>query len=100
MSSRYQSTLQIQDNNGKRRAQTWIYAISTSTIDDIFIKTTTPERLDNLANDFYSDPQLWWLIAAANGLGKGSLMIPENTSLRIPNAEGIQELAIQINNTR
>lgn len=100
MSSRYQSTLQIRDNFGTRRAQTWIYAVPPATTDDIFIKTTTPERLDNLANDFYSDPQLWWLIAAVNGFGKGSLMIPENTNLRIPNADGIQELAIQINNTR
>jgi hypothetical protein len=100
MSSRYQSTKQIRDSRNTRRAQTWIYAVPATTNEDTFIQTTTPDRLDNIANDFYSDPQLWWLIAAVNGLGKGSLMVPENTKLRIPSAINIQELAIQINNIR
>jgi hypothetical protein len=100
MSSRYQSTKQIRDASNIRRAQTWIYAVPETNNNDTFIQTTTSDRLDNIANDFYADPQLWWLIAAVNGLGKGSLMVPENTKLRIPSADNIQELAIQINNIR
>ncbi len=100
MSSRYQNALQIKDSNGIRRAQTWIYAVPDAMTTDIFIITTTPERLDNLASDFYDDPQMWWLIATANGLGKGSLMIPENTRIRIPDSSAILELMLQKNETR
>ena len=42
------------------------------------------DRLDLLANSYYEDPTLWWVIAQANHLGKGTLSISEPQRIRIP----------------
>ena len=52
--------------------------------DDLFIRTVAGDRLDNLASEFYQDVSLWWVIATANQLGKGSFAVPVGTKLRIP----------------
>jgi hypothetical protein len=41
------------------------------------------ERLDTLAGRFFGDGDLWWVIAAASGIG-WSLQTPPGTFLRIP----------------
>lgn len=41
------------------------------------------ERLDILAGQFYDDSSLWWIIAAASGIGWG-LQVPPGTVIRIP----------------
>jgi len=41
------------------------------------------ERLDYLAGINYGDSSLWWVIAAASGIGYG-LQVPPGTILRIP----------------
>tara|TARA_R100001015_G_C4631964_1_gene194943 strand:- start:1152 stop:1460 length:309 start_codon:yes stop_codon:yes gene_type:complete len=51
---------------------------------DLFIRTVAGDRLDNLASEFYQDVSLWWIIATANQLGKGSFAVPPGTKLRIP----------------
>ena len=40
-------------------------------------------RLDHLAYQAYKTPDLWWIIAAASGIGWG-LQIPEGTRVVIP----------------
>lgn len=100
MSSRYQTTLQIKDQLGTRRAETTIIPSVPLTGSDLYIRTISTERLDKLALDFYEDSTLWWLIAAANGLGKGTFVIPPNTRVRIPSQTGIQDLIINLNNQR
>ena len=75
-------------------------AVPPTSINDTYITTTTPDRLDKLANDFYGDSQFWWIIASANGLGKGTLIVPENTTIRIPEKIGIDEFIQQINTQR
>ena len=49
---------------------------------DIYVITQEGDRLDNLANQFYSDPSLWWYIAQANNLF--AMNLEPNISLRIP----------------
>jgi len=95
--SRYSTTSTIRDNNEKRRFASTIIPSLPVSFGDIYIKTTTIERLDNLAYRFYQDPTLWWIIAAANGLGRGSLMVPTNRSLRIPNKTNYQQIINNIN---
>jgi hypothetical protein len=98
--SRYNSTPEIRDvNNIKRRGTTILPVVPISSA-DINIETTSIERLDKLAYVFYDDSSLWWIIAAANGLGKGSLIIPEGTRLRIPDRSNIQDVIIQTNRYR
>ena len=50
----------------------------------IYIRTTSMDRLDKLALYFYEDSTMWPIIATANGLGKGTIIVPPNTKLRIP----------------
>jgi hypothetical protein len=40
-------------------------------------------RLDHVAGEVYGTSSLWWVIAAASGIGWG-LQVPEGTLLRIP----------------
>lgn len=53
---------------------------------DIYVITDFGDRLDLLANQFYHDVTLYWVIAAANPdvINFGSLFIAEGTQLRIP----------------
>jgi hypothetical protein len=98
--SRYNLTNQIKDANGVRKSASWIFPVPPASINDTYITTTTPDRLDKLANDFYGDSQLWWIIASANGLGKGTLIVPANTTIRIPENSGIDDFIQQINTQR
>ena len=81
---RYSNANIIKDSNGKRRIGTWIVSIPSATTDDIYIQVTSPDRLDIIASKLYGDQYEWPIIAAANDLGKGSLIVPANTILRIP----------------
>lgn len=95
--SRYSTTQTIQDTNEKRRFASTIIPSMPSSPADIYIRTTSVERLDNLAYRFYQDPTLWWIIAAANGLGRGSLMVPANRPLRIPSKSNYQQIINNVN---
>jgi hypothetical protein len=98
--SRYSTTNIILDENGKRRFNTIILPNPAGNPDDLFIQTTTPDRLDKLALIFYDDETMWWVIAQANGLGKGTYMVPADTRLRIPATTGLQQVIIDINDER
>jgi nucleoid-associated protein YgaU len=74
----------IQTNSEKLRQQTTILP-NVVGVSDTYIQTITIERLDTLADRFYGDSTLWWVIAAANGIGKGTLRVPRGVKLRIPN---------------
>lgn len=54
------------------------------TENDNYVITTLGDRLDLLANNFYGDPSLWWIIASANALSGDSLYPPIGIQLRIP----------------
>jgi phage tail protein X len=54
--------------------------------DDIYVETEFGDRLDLLANQFYGDVTMYWIISAANPnkVDFGSLFVKEGTQLRIP----------------
>lgn len=91
MANRYTNSSTIKDSNGKRRKSTVIIPVPDPSSNDVYIQVTSAERLDLLAHKFYNDANLWYIIAAANGLGKGSLMVPINSRLRIPDSTTIQQ---------
>ena len=51
------------------------------------------ERLDTIAGRYYGDASLWWVIAAASGIGWG-LQVPAGTHLTIPTKIGQVEALV------
>ena len=100
MASRYQTSKIIKDKYNKRRANTVIVPPVPEAEDDIYIEITSTDRLDKLAYEFYNDASLWWIIASTNALGKGTLIVKENTLLRIPPASVLQDLISNTNKER
>ena len=47
------------------------------------VKIRQAERLDILAHNEYGDGRLWWVIAAASGIGWW-MQVPPDTVLRVP----------------
>ena len=61
-----------------------IYPDIPVTENDNYVITTLGDRFDLLANNFYGDPSLWWVIPSANGLSSDSLYPKPGIQLRIP----------------
>jgi nucleoid-associated protein YgaU len=60
-------------------------AIESGSLDYTVKILESGERLDTIAGVLYGDSSLWWVIAAASGIGWG-LQVPPGTVLRIPNS--------------
>lgn len=59
---------------------------------DLYVVATVGDRLDMLADQYYNDKELWWIITVANpGIVKGdSWFLTPGVRFRIPpNAENI-----------
>jgi len=89
--SRYQTTRVLKPFNKKRRFATTIYPVVPRSDNDIYLEISAPDRLDKLALKFYNDSQMWWVIAIANGIGKGSYMVPAGITIRIPDISNITD---------
>ncbi len=97
---RYVTTSIIKTTTEKRRYATTLLPVIPTSINDTYIQTTSIDRLDILAQKFYGDISWWWVIATANAIGKGTLIVPENTKLRIPAKTDIINLINQKNSIR
>ena len=51
---------------------------------DVFLYPIFGDRLDTIAQRFYGDANLWWIIAKANELSRGQLSPSPEKKLRIP----------------
>ncbi len=52
---------------------------------DIYVLTVVGDRLDLLANQYYNDSTLYWIIGRANNqLSQNSIYLPEGAQIRIP----------------
>ena len=63
-------------------------------INDIYITTTSGDRLDSLAYEFLNDVDLWWVITTANPdiVRRDSFNLKPGIEIRIPdNIQGIIE---------
>ena len=82
---RYQNTNIFVTPKGKRYYGTIKYPTIPLSIDDIYVYTTQGDRFDVLAQQYYQDPSLWWVISLANSaLPQNSYYIPEGQQIRIP----------------
>ena len=82
--NRYDNNLIISSSDGVKYYNTNLYPFINPQDSDIYVITTVEDRLDILANQFYKDPTLWWIIASANSLKRDSIFIKPGTQLRIP----------------
>jgi len=90
----------IKTRNRKRMYTNLKYPQIPLSATDLYVVSTIGDRLDILANDFYKDKTLWWIIAVANpGIIKGdSWFIKPGIRFRIPpNAEPIINSYNQLN---
>ena len=92
--------IQIIKKEGERKfTETVVYPVINPSINDIYIITKQGDRLDNLAWEYYRDPSLWWILARANNMGKGTLFPEVGVQLRIPDdVESLQNEYAELNN--
>ena len=79
------SPVQGQNNIQYEYVQNVKYPDIPLSFDDIYVYTTQGDRLDILAQQYYKDSSLWWIISIANdNLPQDSLTPPVGTQIRIP----------------
>ena len=71
---------------GNLAYQTSKYPEVPLSVNDIYVYTTQGDRFDVLAQQYYKDSSLWWVISIANTdkLNQSTLIIPEGIQIRIP----------------
>ena len=84
MASRYERALTKKIFDGRTVYRPKIYPNIPLRDDDIYVATETGDRLDTLANTFYGDSTLWWIIASANNIHGAKIAFEDGTILRIP----------------
>ena len=82
--NRYATTRKKLDKSGIRVYGTTYYPEIPIENQDRFIYAVDGDRLDNIAFRYYNNASLWWVIAQANGLGKGRTILNPNFQIRIP----------------
>ena len=68
-------------------------------VNDLYVITSDRDRLDLLANQFYNDVDLWWIIANANtNIRRDSYALKPGIEIRIPqNIQSITDQFDEIN---
>jgi hypothetical protein len=82
---RYEKSVIKKTIKGKQFYKGKIYPDIPFSDTDVYVITTIGDRLDSLANSYYKNSELWWVISVANNhITKGSLFPIPGTQLRIP----------------
>jgi nucleoid-associated protein YgaU len=85
----------------KQIKQTTVYPELPLSEQDYYVITTTGDRLDILAKQFYNNQTYWWAIAAANpNIRRDTLFVEPGAQLRIPPLVTILDRYEQLNRTR
>jgi len=99
--SRYNKIEIKKDEIGRRYYTNAIYPDIPSTEDDTYVITTGGDRYDTLAQQFYGDSSLWWIIASANTSKTDGLIVKPGVQLRIPDNPLKHQTAFEeLNQTR
>jgi|TARA_B100001094_G_C18172102_1_gene795722 hypothetical protein len=74
---------------GKRYYGTTKYPNVPLNYEDTYVYAEIGDRFDQLAQQYYGDSSLWWIISIANNsLNQGSYFITPGIQLRIPSQVG------------
>jgi hypothetical protein len=93
MANRYKNTKQLKTAEGRRYLLNSVYPDIPFSEDDYYVISTGGDRYDTLAQQFYGDSSLWWVIAAANTSKRDSIIPKPGAQLRIP-ADGPSVVAL------
>jgi phage tail protein X len=92
--NRYQTIPTTKTTLGKTIYRTVKYPEIPLNLNDIYVIANKGDRYDILANQYYNDSSLWWIISTANNnVIQNSLYLPEGTQIRIP-----ADVTLAINN--
>ena len=81
---RYNKAIIKKDKNNVRYYKPTIVPNIPIKDGDKFIKPTVGDRLDILAQRYYGDSNLWWVIAKANEISEGQIGLDPEKMIRIP----------------
>ncbi len=83
--NRYQNITKIKNSEGITYYRDNKYPIIPLSVNDIWVIATDGDRYDRLAQQYYNDYTLWWVISIANdNLPQNSLYPPVGEQIRIP----------------
>lgn len=101
MANRYENTKQFTTIDGITYRANTVYPEVPLSENDFYVITSAGDRYDTLAQQFYNDYSLWWIIAAANNSQQASLNVEPGVQIRIPtNPSQIVSQFNQVNKTR
>ena len=81
---RYNNTTILKDKDGKRYYKPILVEEIPLRDSDIYINPFPGDRFDMLAQRYYGDSNLWWIIAKANDMSDGKIGVDAEKKLRIP----------------
>lgn len=80
---------------------TTVYPEAAPSEEDYYVISSTGDRFDVLAKEFYGNQTYWWVIASANPtVRKDTMWIEPGIQLRIPPLSTILRSYEQLNRTR
>ena len=93
MPSRLESIEQYRENN-KRYFKYIKYPNIPLSVNDIYAVTVEGDRLDLIANQFYNDVDLWWIITTANPdiIRRDSFNLKPGLEIRIPDPNRVNNI--------
>lgn len=84
MTGRYDMQKKKVNDKGKQVYESLKLPVVAEQENDVYIITNSMDRLDSLSYKYYGNARYWWVIALANNLGKGTMMVEGGVQLRIP----------------
>jgi len=85
MPNRYKNIKLNKLDTGRTYRRNAIYPEIPTSDKDIYVIATDGDRYDTLAQTYYGDPTLWWVISSANPSSNRASIIPIlGTQIRIP----------------
>ena len=86
-------TPRTSSGNLPRRYSTVKYPEIPKDFSDTYVYATQGDRYDLLANDYYNDSSLWWIISTANyEVSYDSITPPHGTQIRIPSPSRLSSI--------
>ena len=81
-------------SNNKRVFKYIKYPNIPLSVDDIYAITIDGDRLDLIANQFYNDVDLWWIISTANPdiIRRDSFNLKPGLQIRIPDPASVNNI--------